>query len=104
MIKLHDIKNVYFVGVGGIGMSALARYFNMLGKNVAGYDRTQTELTNTLIDEGISICFSDNKDNIPENFYNKNTLVVFTPAIPNDNKILKFFKRNEYLLKKEPKF
>lgn len=89
--------NIYFVGIGGIGMSALARHFNALGENVAGYDRTSTRLTDEIEAEGIKITFDDNVDNIPNDFRDKdNTVVVYTPAIPNDNKIMSFFKQNGF--------
>ncbi|MCR5695975.1 MAG: UDP-N-acetylmuramate--L-alanine ligase [Marinilabiliaceae bacterium] len=88
-------KNYYFVGIGGIGMSALARHFHAIGCNVSGYDRTQTRLTNEIIADGIPITFEDDVNTIPETFRSKNdTLVVATPAIPANNAILSYF-RNE---------
>ena len=76
------MKNVYFIGIGGIGMSALARYYNFKGYSVSGYDRTPSELTEKLQKEGISVHYEDRPDLIPEDV--ENTLVVYTPAIPKD--------------------
>ncbi len=88
-------KNYYFVGIGGIGMSALARHFHAIGCNVSGYDRTQTRLTDEIIADGISITFDDDVNAIPAPFRSKSdTLVVATPAIPANNAILTYF-RNE---------
>ena len=85
-MNLNQIHNVYFIGIGGIGMSALARYFQFLGKNVAGYDKTKTQLTSELQESGIKIHFEDNIDLIAENFKNtENTLVVITPAVPKNH-------------------
>jgi len=96
-VSLRKINNVYFVGIGGIGMSALARYFKAIGKNVMGYDKTQTVLTNNLESEGIKVIFNDVISEIPETYTNRDTtLVVFTPAIPNSNKILKYFFGNNF--------
>jgi len=98
---LENIKNIYFIGIGGIGMSALARYFKFLGKNVAGYDRTPTQITSDLSALGIDIHFEDNVNAIPEIFLNKeNTLVVFTPAIPDNHNELTYVRANGYRLKK----
>jgi UDP-N-acetylmuramate--alanine ligase len=95
------ISNVYFIGAGGIGMSALARYFHAMGKIVAGYDRSPTALTKQMINEGIYIHYDDSARSIPEPFLNrKKTLVVFTPAIPRDNEILGYFRDNRYTLLK----
>lgn len=91
-LKLDDIESVYFVGAGGIGMSALVRYFLNRGCKVGGYDKTSTELTTTLIKEGARIGFDDNPDLIEECFrHPSSTLVVYTPAIPADNRILNWF-------------
>ncbi len=90
---LEHIKNIYFIGIGGIGMSALARYFKFLGKNVAGYDKTSTQITSDLEALGINIHFDDHVDNIPQVFKNvKDTLVVYTPAIPKDHKELNYVR------------
>lgn len=100
-MDIRTINNVYFVGIGGIGMSAIARYFKVLGKNVAGYDRTQTALTKTLESEGIEIHYEDNLDLISDIYKNKqDTLVVFTPAIPNGHKELIYFKENDFVIQK----
>ena len=92
MNSLEDIKNVYFLGIGGIGMSALARYFKHAGKNVAGYDRTQTKLTDKLQEEGISVHFEDDIKNIPSKWDPAKTIAVYTPALPDDHKELSWFK------------
>lgn len=100
-MNIEDIHNVYFIGIGGIGMSAIARYFNTLGKNVAGYDKVSRPLTDQLIKEGIDIHFDDNIDNIPYDFRdNVTTVVVYTPAIPNDNNELNFLRANGFVIKK----
>ena len=93
MTILDNVKNVYFVGIGGIGMSALARYFKLKGYNVAGYDRTQTPLTEKMArEEGISVNYVDDEREIAEIYRNaEDTLVVYTPAIPRDNRQLNFF-------------
>ncbi len=99
--NLENIKNIYFIGIGGIGMSALARYFKFLGKNVAGYDKTSTQITSDLRDIGIAIHFDDDVQAIPEAFLNKEeTLVVFTPAIPDDHKELVYVREHGFNLKK----
>ena len=86
-MNLQPITNVYFIGIGGIGMSALARYFNANGKVVAGYDRTSTDITEMLEKEGIKVHFTDEVEVIPASFKNTTTtLVVYTPAIPKDHK------------------
>ena len=79
-------KNVYFIGIGGIGMSAIARYFKFKGLNVSGYDKTESELTDTLQKQGIDVHYEDNVDFIPKDV--ENTLVVYTPAIPADHREL----------------
>lgn len=100
-MNLDKIKNFYFVGIGGIGMSALARYFCQHGKNVAGYDRTATALTQELEAEGIHIHFDDNPQQISPEFANPaDTLVVYTPAIPDDHKELNHFINNGFVLVK----
>ncbi len=91
-----DIKYIYFVGIGGIGMSALARYFLAQGKKVAGYDRRSSLVTDGLEKLGAEITFSDKTGEIPEKFKNKQeTLVVYTPAIKN-SPILSFFQAGAY--------
>ncbi|TYA53157.1 UDP-N-acetylmuramate--L-alanine ligase [Formosa maritima] len=92
-MNLDNIHNVYFVGIGGIGMSALARYFHAKNKRVAGYDKTQTDITDGLESIGIQVHFNDSVANIPDAFLNYDTtLVVYTPAIPKDNMELVYFK------------
>ena len=96
-----DFKNVYFIGIGGIGMSALARYFNNLGFKVAGYDKCASDLTNKLEAEGCLIHYEDLGEEIPNEFKNKTiTFVVFTPAIPEDMKELFYFISNEFTIYK----
>jgi len=78
-----NYESVYFIGIGGIGMSNLARYFLSKGKKVGGYDRTETQLTQTLRNEGAFIHYEDNVQAIPASFTEKEkTLVVYTPAVP----------------------
>ena len=100
MNSLHKIKNVYFLGIGGIGMSALARYFKFTGRNVAGYDRTQTALTDNLQAEGIDVHFDDDVKNIPKNWNPENTLAIFTPALPTDHKEMVWFVERPFELLK----
>ena len=95
-MKLEDIKKIYFIGIGGIGMSALARYFNNRQVEVFGYDKTETTLTKKLVDEGIKIHFEDDILQIPEGV----DLVVFTPAIPNSHSELNYFLENNLPVKK----
>ncbi len=81
MKPLETYQNFYFVGIGGIGMSALARYFNASGKKVLGYDKTVTKLTSALVSEGIDIVFEDLLDEKITNLTPENTLIIYTPAI-----------------------
>jgi UDP-N-acetylmuramate--alanine ligase len=99
-MNLNQIHNVYFIGIGGIGMSALARYFQYIGKNVAGYDKTETQLTDELQALGLAIHFEDNIQLIPKDFYNENTLVVVTPAIPTSHSEWNYFVERHYAIKK----
>ena len=100
-MDIKKIHNVYFLGIGGIGMSAIARYFNTIGKNVTGYDKVSKSLTDDLINEGIKIHFDDDIANISEEYKNKeNTLVVLTPAIPQNHKELNYFIDNSFDIKK----
>lgn len=101
-IQLKQFDRAYFIGIGGIGMSALARYFNHIGWNVAGYDKTPSTLTKELEIEGITIHFEDLGNNIPEQYKeSEKTLVIYTPAIPKSFEELHFFKsNNSYLLKR----
>lgn len=93
-------QNYYFIGIGGIGMSALARYFNLLGAKVYGYDRTPSELTHALESEGMAVHYTDSVDEIPQSVQADNTIVVITPAIPKDNKEYLFFKENGFTILK----
>lgn len=99
-MNLNQIHNVYFIGIGGIGMSNLARYFKNLGKNVSGYDKTPSALTNELIESGISIHFEDNIDSIPKDFYIENTLVIITPAVPKTHSEWNYFLERDFQVKK----
>ena len=101
-MELENIKRVYLVGIGGIGMSGLARYFKKRGCVVCGYDKTCTPLTSALMNEGIPVVFHDEVDNIPMNFVEKDphTLIIYTPAIPADSPVLNHFKSGGFVLKK----
>lgn len=95
------VENYYFLGIGGIGMSAIARYFKAKGYNVAGYDRTPSVLTHELEAEGIDVNYSDEIEAIPVDYRNnRNTFVVFTPAIPKDNAQYNFFLSNDFVMQK----
>jgi UDP-N-acetylmuramate--alanine ligase len=99
-MNLNQIQNVYFIGIGGIGMSALARYFKAIGKNVSGYDKTETELTKELQEVGIAIHFEDSIDLIPTDYFVENTLVIITPAVPKQHSQWNYFLEREYEVKK----
>ena len=99
-MNLNQINNVYFIGIGGIGMSNLARYFKNLGKRVVGYDKTPSALTNELVESGISIHFEDAIDLIPKDFYVENTLVVVTPAVPITHSEWNYFIERNFEIKK----
>lgn len=100
-VNISKYKNIFFIGIGGIGMSALARYFAVNGKNVSGYDKVSTQLINNLINIGIDIHFEDETTNIPTSFLDKkNTLVIYTPAISNNHKEFKYFKNNGFTILK----
>lgn len=100
-MNIENIQSVYFVGAGGIGMSALVRYFLSIGKTVAGYDRTPTPLTEELIKEGAQIHYEENVDLIPQACKDKqSTLVVLTPAIPQDHEELAYFRDNGFEIQK----
>lgn len=99
--NINTFNSVYFIGAGGIGMSALIRYFLSKGKKVGGYDRTPTDLTTSLIKEGADIHFEENVSLIPSAFLNPSTtLVIYTPAIPVDHKELVFFQTHQFVIKK----
>lgn len=101
-MKLEQYDNVYFLGIGGIGMSALARWFMKKGMHVAGYDKTSTSLTDALQAEGMKIHFDDNLERIPAEVreHKEKTLVVYTPAVPNDHSEYNFLKREGYTIMK----
>jgi UDP-N-acetylmuramate--alanine ligase len=93
-MNLRNIQRIYLIGIGGIGMSGLARYFSHLGCMVCGYDKTETPLTDALKQEGMDVIFTDDAALIPAEFGepNEGTLIIFTPAIPKDSAILNHFK------------
>ncbi|MDX9704093.1 MAG: UDP-N-acetylmuramate--L-alanine ligase [Weeksellaceae bacterium] len=95
-----DRTYYYFIGVGGIGMSALARYFRFLNKSVMGYDRVSTELTQTLEKEGIKIHYEDDLKWIPNELNSENTLVIYTPAVPKEHSEYQYFKNNGFTVLK----
>jgi len=99
-MNLNQIHNVYFIGIGGIGMSALARYFKAIGKNVSGYDKTETELTKELQEIGIAIHFEDSIELIPADYYKEDTLVIVTPAVPKQHSQWNYFLERDYEVKK----
>lgn len=99
-MNLNQIHNVYFIGIGGIGMSALARYFQNIGKNVSGYDKTPTMLTDELIAGGLDIHFEDNINLIPKDYFVENTLVIITPAVPISHSEWNYFLERNYIVKK----
>ncbi len=99
-MNLNQIHNVYFIGIGGIGMSALARYFKTLGKHVSGYDKTETELTKELAASGITIHFEDSIAQIPTDYYQENTLVIITPAVPIHHSEWNYFIERDFQIKK----
>ena len=96
-MNLKTIHNVYFIGIGGVGMSALAKYFVADGKVVGGYDKTPTLITQSLVDLGVGVQFETHTNQIDERFLNpKDTLIVFTPAVSESNAILQYFKTNDF--------
>ncbi len=100
-MNLKEIHNIYFIGIGGIGMSALAKYFHANGKQVAGYDKTATKITEGLQNSGISIHFKDSIDKVPKNFLRKEeTLVVYTPAVPASHNELNYFRNEQFSIMK----
>lgn len=100
-MTIDNFKNIYFIGIGGIGMSALARHFKVLGKNVSGYDKTETYLSKELESQGIKITYEDSLETIESIYLNpENTLIVITPAIPNNHLQLNHFLNNSFVLKK----
>ncbi|MBA3899794.1 MAG: UDP-N-acetylmuramate--L-alanine ligase [Bacteroidetes bacterium] len=101
-MNLNNFHSVYFIGIGGIGMSAIARYFNAIGKSVSGYDKTPSALTEALKSEGINISFEDSSETIPAEILKNSgdVLIVYTPAIPKGHKQFDFFKEKGYTIKK----
>jgi UDP-N-acetylmuramate--alanine ligase len=101
-MELENIQRVFLIGIGGIGMSGLARYFKKRGCVVCGYDKTGTPLTETLMNEGIPVVFMDDEDSIQVSFLENdpNTLIIYTPAIPSDSNIMNFFRDGGFTMKK----
>ena len=100
-MELKDIKAVYFVGAGGIGMSAIARYFISKGQVVAGYDKTPSDLTRQMEKEGMLIHYEENVEEIPQACKNpENCLVIYTPAIPEEHQELQYFRNNGFEIQK----
>ncbi|QKJ28767.1 UDP-N-acetylmuramate--L-alanine ligase [Mucilaginibacter mali] len=99
-MELHNIQRVYLAGIGGIGMSGLARYFARKGCIVCGYDKTATDLTMALQNEGMQIIYEDRAEFIPMSFHKPcdGTLIIYTPAMPKDSAILHFFKQQGFEL------
>jgi len=96
VVKLNDIQKIYFIGIGGIGMSALARYFKARGTEVSGYDKTSTPLTRELEEQGIAIHYEERVDLIPKDV----DAVVYTPAIPAAHAELQYYRENGYTVVK----
>ena len=96
MIELKDIQKVYFIGIGGIGMSALARYFKFHGRAVSGYDKTSTPLTRKLEEEGIPVHYEEDLSQAPQDAQ----LIVYTPAVPKAHKELVYYQQHDYTLLK----
>jgi UDP-N-acetylmuramate--alanine ligase len=104
MIQLNSITHLYFIGIGGIGMSALARFFHASGRQVAGYDKTETQLTRELQSEGITVTFDGSLDAFDWSVYKpESTLVVYTPAVPADHAQLQWFMQNGFEVYKRAK-
>ena len=100
-MNLNDIKSVYFVGIGGIGMSAIARYFLHKGLVVGGYDKTPSDLTKKLQEEGASIHYTEDVEQIPTACKKADsTLVIYTPAIPTEHQELTYFRQNGFEIQK----
>ena len=100
-MDVNTLKSVYFIGAGGIGMSALVRYFLSKGKKVGGYDRTPSELTEKLIEEGAQIYFEETIESIPSDFLNaQSTLIIYTAAMPENHVLLQFFRNNGFTVYK----
>lgn len=102
-MNFNQINKVYFIGVGGIGMSALARYFQSQGKEVSGYDKTETVLTKQLVEEGITVHYEDRGKAVVDEFGRFDSLIIYTPAIPSEMKELLAFQEYDYTLIKRAK-
>lgn len=104
MIDFKNTDGIYFIGIGGIGMSALALYFSKGGYTVAGYDRSESGITRSLAETGCHVNYVDNIDELPELFRNvsakSRVIIVYTPAIPSENAIISYFRGNGYRLYK----
>ncbi len=103
-MTFKGIHSIFFLGIGGIGMSALARWFQQEGYAVAGYDKTPSPLTDALVEEGMQVIFADEVAAVPAQFRSNSdeVLVVWTPAIPKDSVLLHFFQQG-FLIKKRAK-
>ncbi len=100
-LHIRNYKCIYFIGIGGIGMSALARYFHLIGKKIAGYDRTETPLTKELEALGMSIHYSDDLEQLSGEFKDPDsTMVVYTPAVPESHQELRYFRESGFVLLK----
>ncbi len=99
-MKFSDYDSIYFLGIGGIGMSALARWFKKKGLRIAGYDRTPTPLTHELLEEGMELHFEDKVEFIPGYITREKTLVIFTPAIPKDHAEFNYLKDQDFTIMK----
>ncbi len=100
-MDVNSLKAVYFIGAGGIGMSALVRYFLSKGMKVGGYDRTPSDLTQKLIEEGAQIYYDERVESIPTDFLDAtSTLIVYTAAMPNDHVLLQYFRNHGYTIYK----
>ncbi|WP_439128115.1 UDP-N-acetylmuramate--L-alanine ligase [Polaribacter sp.] len=100
-MNLKNYHNIYFIGIGGIGMSAIARFFAVNRKSVAGYDKTPSQITQDLTELDVEIHFEDAVNNIPISFLDKNkTLVVYTPAVPENHTQLNYFTKNDFTILK----
>ncbi|MBT7529017.1 MAG: UDP-N-acetylmuramate--L-alanine ligase, partial [Flavobacteriaceae bacterium] len=98
-MKLNKYKNIYFIGIGGSGMSALANYFVLENKNVSGYDKSTSVNTNNLESKGVEIIYNDRLMDLDKVYMDKNnTLVIYTPAIPRSLKILDYFISNDFVV------
>ena len=100
MIEIENIEKVYLLGVGGIGMSALARYFHFIGKQVSGYDRTVSSLTLDLENEGMPVHYNADLNQVPKISDINKTLIIYTPAVPSDFPELCYFRENGFAIYK----